>query len=129
MISVHAKLLLESRYITLFTLFSLAMSLLAILVFCILPNSFIMPYPLTVLTEEQSLYWLFFRLFSYPTVWACLVVGLFAALLPDLCYKVAEGLGPEMRLARDENFKRKLLYFRDLPENHEQQRRKRMGEF
>jgi len=88
-----------------------------------------MPYPITVLTEEQSLYWLFYRLFSYPTVWACLAVGLCAALLPDLCFKVIQGLGQQVKKAREENFKRKLLYFRDLPDNHEQQRRKRMGKF
>jgi magnesium-transporting ATPase (P-type) len=128
MLSVHVKLLLESRYITLFTLFSLSMSLLAILVFCLLPNSFVMPYPFTVLTEDQSLYWLFYRLFGYPSVWLCLAVGCCAALLPDMCYKVGEGLMQQARQVRDENFRRKLLYFRDLPANHEQQKRKRMGE-
>ena len=56
-LTIHAKLLIEWHYITYALLVSYAISLAIFLVCLILPNSFVVPSPVTYLTDDQSMVW------------------------------------------------------------------------
>ena len=90
-------------------------------------ESFSSPYPVTILTEEQSLYWSFYTILSKPSVWFCFLVSSVAALAPDLCYKIITNMIVEYKEWKIDDFNKKSKSYRDLPINHEEQKRKRTG--
>ena len=82
---------------------------------------------MTAFTDDQSLYWVFYRVLSLPTTWLCFGLTAITALIPDICYKAIENMVYELKQITKRKFKQKLACYRDLPENHEEQRRKRTG--
>jgi hypothetical protein len=50
------------------------------------------PFPLTVFTENQSLYFEYFTMLSSPSVWLCIILCLIAAIIPDVCLRVIENI-------------------------------------
>ena len=50
------------------------------------------PFPLTVFTEHQSLYFEYFTMLSSPSVWLCIILCLIAAIIPDVCLRVIENI-------------------------------------
>ena len=53
---------------------------------------FARPSALTTFTDYQSLYWIYFNLFSNGPVWFLLFLEVFAAILPDIIIKVLENV-------------------------------------
>ena len=47
---------------------------------------------MTAITDNQSLYFVFFDMFSHASVWMCIIVATMAALLPDIISKVLENM-------------------------------------
>ena len=47
---------------------------------------------LSVFTEEQSIYWIYFELYSRPIIWLAIFFGIVLSLLPDICLKVIENI-------------------------------------
>lgn len=89
---VHAKLLTEWHFITWFTLFGYFLSILGFVVTCLVPNSFIMPSFLTVITDDQNLFWIFYDLFSSGSIWFLMIIIVTTAILPDIIIKIIENL-------------------------------------
>lgn len=92
LIIVHLKLFIEWKAINLFTLFSYLMSLFTFIVWTLIPNSFIIKYPFTTITEEQSFYWVQFKILSYPSVWLCFVLSSSIAIIPDILINFFENV-------------------------------------
>ena len=99
-IIVHLKLLVEWRSLNLFTFVSFSLSLLGFVVICIVLNSFIMRFPVTVVTEGQSYFWSIYQIFSYPTVWLCFFLSAAIAIIPDIFIKIIENTVIEFREAK-----------------------------
>lgn len=91
-LNVHVKLLLEWHYQTIAVPISYTCSVLAFIVFCLIPNSFIMPSILTSITDNQTFYWIFYDLFSYAATWLCILVAVVSSNLPDFIVSVFETL-------------------------------------
>jgi phospholipid-translocating ATPase len=89
-LNVHVKLLLEWHYQTIAVLISYACSIIAFIVFCLIPNSFIMPSFLTSITDNQTFYWIFYDLFSHAATWLCILLAVVASNLPDLITSIFE---------------------------------------
>lgn len=71
----------------LFFFSALGYSILALLV-----NAFKVPSVFEFFTDNQSLYWIYFDLYSTGPVWFLLLLEVFAAILPDIVIKVLENL-------------------------------------
>ncbi len=52
------------------------------------PNLFYSPFPLTLITEDQTLYYVFYVLLSSPNVWVTIIICVVISLVPDLIIKV-----------------------------------------
>ncbi len=48
------------------------------------------PDSLTSLTDDQTLYWVFYNLFSNVSVWLLVLITLLASILPDITLKYLE---------------------------------------
>ena len=56
-LTIHAKLLVEWHHVTYALLVSYAISFGIVMTCLVLPNAFVIPNPLTYLTEDQSMFW------------------------------------------------------------------------
>lgn len=102
---VHLKLLIEWQSMNMFTLISYVASLIAVVFWCLLPSSFIIAYPLTVITEDQNFYWIFYRLLANPSVWLLFLVTSVASLIPDTCIKIFENFYYDWNLKNQNKLK------------------------
>ena len=57
-------------------------------------------YPFTVLTEEQSLFWTYYTILSYPSVWISLLFTSIVAIIPDIVLKVNENFEQTRRASK-----------------------------
>ncbi|RNA08274.1 putative phospholipid-transporting ATPase IF isoform X1, partial [Brachionus plicatilis] len=127
LIMVHIKLFLVWKSINLLAIFSYLQSVLAFVIWCLIPNAFIMPFPFTTLTEEQSLYWALFSILSYPSVWLCFLVSSSIAMIPDIILHLFENVYQDYKLEMSEK-KSNLVSKKcddSLPRELSEQRKKR----
>lgn len=54
--------------------------------------SFNRPSPLTSITDDQSLYWEFFDMFTHASIWFCILLAVVCANIPDAILTVFETL-------------------------------------
>lgn len=102
---VHAKLITEWHFITWFTLLGYVLSILGFVFTCLVPNSFIMPSFLTVLTDDQNLFWIFYNLFSSGSIWFLMIIIVTTAILPDIIIKIIENLRVSIFLYKENESK------------------------
>jgi hypothetical protein len=89
------------------------------------------PGRLTIFTEEQSFFWVVYKLLSHPVSWLILLLSAVTALIPDICLKVAENFyhtiqEEKLRIKLSLN-DRKDSYIRGVPNKLEEQKRKRLS--
>ncbi|CAF0782460.1 unnamed protein product [Brachionus calyciflorus] len=127
LIIVHLKLFIEWKAINLFAFTSYFMSLLAFVIYCIIPNSFIIPYPLTAFTENQSLYWVFYKILSYPSIWLCIFLSSSIALIPDILIHIFENVFEEYKEKLNDKMANRIKskYLDDVPHYMNEQHKKR----
>lgn len=71
---------------------SYLLSLLGFFVCLVVPNSVIITYPFTVFTDNQNMYYIFFKLYESAQFWFNMLLSAVAALLPDIAIKCIEHL-------------------------------------
>jgi hypothetical protein len=75
-----------------------------IIFFCFLFSEFKIikrPYPLTLLTDEQFLYWSFFSIFGSITIWWTILLTVVTALLPDVIISLIENIQAQQLIAKE----------------------------
>jgi hypothetical protein len=45
-----------------------------------------------IITDQQGLYWSYFSVFTSASVWFCILISVFTAVIPDIIYKVYENV-------------------------------------
>jgi hypothetical protein len=80
-------------------------------------------------TENQSFFWIFFQLFSYPTIWLCFLLSAALAVIPDVLIKIVENLLNEryLRKKAEKLAKYQSRFLKDVPDHFKDQHRKREG--
>jgi phospholipid-translocating ATPase len=84
------KIFIIWRSQDMYALASYLFSFGSFVVFCLIVNAFIMPFPLTLFTDDQSLFFSFFYVFSNPTQWLVILLSVVAAITPDLAIRLIE---------------------------------------
>ncbi len=82
---------------------------------------------MTVFTEEQNFYWIFYQIFSYPITWFCFLITAVVAIIPDLIIKIIENLREELEIRKGENKYTNSKTLNDVPRNFSERKRKRFG--
>lgn len=59
-----------------------------------------MPYPVSSLTDEQNLYWIFYDMFSSVSIWLLIFLCIVTALVPDVLFILYENFS-QNRMTRD----------------------------
>ena len=124
------KLLTEMASFNYFTILSYFLSFFGFVFWCFLPASIRWPYPISVITEDLSLYRIFSEFLSYPVIWLFFLLSASIAVIPDVIVKIFENMIFERQQRRREEklalLKNKCM---DVPRNFKEQQRKRKGEF
>ena len=60
----------------------------------------IRPYPLTVFTEDQTLYFSYLTLLSSPTMWLLIFLSIVTSLIPDFAFKLIENMNEAKKIAK-----------------------------
>jgi hypothetical protein len=84
--------LIEWQNLDPFTLLAFVLSFLGFVFTALLLNSFIMPFPLSIFTNEQSYYFIYYKLFTSGTFWFCNFLTVLLGILPDIVLKIIENL-------------------------------------
>ena len=74
------------------------LSLFAYLLLCLVVNAFIVTYPFTLLTDNQTIYWIYFDLLGHVSFWLTLLLSVCAALVPDVVFQVIGNLRNAMKI-------------------------------
>ncbi|RNA25283.1 putative phospholipid-transporting ATPase IH [Brachionus plicatilis] len=91
-IVVHIKLLLEWHYKSYFILVGFGLSLFFYFLFCFILNSFIVPFPLTIITENQTIYWIYNFMYTKGPFWFYIFLSTVVSLIPDIIFKIIENI-------------------------------------